>query len=151
MLNYYHRFSEDAYFFYALEDIDSNGTPELLIGKGPSVEGDPAIIDLYSISGGSVVQYFSNPYFGERTSLSILAGGKLLDSGSSSASSGGASIYQISEDGGSVFLIANYAYYYPDGEIPPPDGDYMSPEEYKAAMAQYEAYPNKISWTVIEP
>ena len=151
MLNYYHRFSEDAYFFYALEDIDSNGTPELLIGKGLSVEGDPAIIDLYSISGGSIVQYFSNPYFGERTSLSILAGGKLLDSGSSGASTGGASIYQISEDGGSVFLIANYAYYYPDGEIPPPDGDYMSPEEYKTAMAQYEAYPNKISWTVIEP
>ena len=41
MLNYYHNFSEEAYFFYALEDVDKNGTPELLIGKGYSAEGKP--------------------------------------------------------------------------------------------------------------
>ena len=150
MLNYYHRFNEDAWFFYALEDIDSNGTPELLIGKTFSPEGIPDIIDLYSLSGNAIVQYFEYPYFGERTSLSILEGGLLENSGSSSAASGGCAIYQISADGSSISKIADYTYYFADDNVPPPEGEYMSYEEFEAATAQYQPYPKQIQWLPID-
>ena len=150
MLNYYHNFAEEAYFFYALEDIDSNGTPELLIGKGYSADDTPEIIDIYSICGDSIVQYFENPYFGERTYLSILAGGLLENGGSSSAASGGCTIYQISADGSCVMEIADYTYYFADDNVPPPDGDYMSYEEFESATAQYQSYPNQIHWVAID-
>lgn len=150
MLNFYHNFNEDAYFFYALEDIDSNGIPELLIGKDYSPEGTPEIIDLYSISNGSIVQYFENPYFGERTYLSILAGGMLQNGGSSSAASGGCSIYQISDDGSSINKIADYTYYFADDNVPPPDGNYMSYEEFEAATSQYQDYSGQIHWVSID-
>lgn len=150
MLNYYHNFSEDAWFFYALEDIDSNGTPELLIGKTYSPEGVPEIIDLYSLSGDAIVQYFENPYFGERTYLSVLDGGLLQNGGSSSAASGGCAIYQISADGSSISKIADYTYYFDDENVPAPDGDYMSYEEYEAATSQYSAYPSVFQWMPLE-
>ena len=150
MLNYYHNFGEGASFCYALKDIDGNGTPELLIGKGYSVGSKPEIIDIYSICGNAIVQYFESPYFGERVSLSILAGGQLMEAGSSSAASGGCTIYQISEDGGSVYSVAGYAYFFPDENTPPPEGDYMSYEEYRAATSQYQSYPGQIIWVPID-
>lgn len=149
MLNYYHNFGEDAYFCYALKDIDGNGTPELLIGKSYSADGTPGIIDMYSICGNSIVQYFEAPYFGERVSLSVLVGGQLMEAGSSSAASGGCAIYQISEDGGSVYSIAHYTYYFPDSDVPAPEGDYMSGEDYQAAIAQYE-FDNQFNWIPLD-
>ena len=151
MLNYYHWYTEEAYFFYALEDIDRNGTPELLISKGYNPHDGGDIIDLYSISGDSLVQYFENPYFGERVYLSVLSGGMLMESGSSGASSGGASVYQISEDGSSINQVANYSYYFADDATPPPEGPYMSYEEYSAALEQYAPYEGTFRWASIEP
>ena len=68
-----------------------------------------------------------------------------MEAGSDSAASGGCTIYQISEDGGSVYSVAGYAYYFPDENMPAPEGDYMSYDDYRAATAQYE-YDSEFNW-----
>ena len=149
MLHYYHVYDQDVSFCYALEDIDGNGIPELLIGKQSSTNGTPGIIDLYSISDGAIIQYFDNPSFGEYIYLSILADGRLFEDFSLDAYSGGFAVHKITENSSSLTEQESYFYYIGDEEHSPPSSEYLDYDEYNAIVNQYE-FQTHFSWSVID-
>ena len=149
MLFSYHTYAEEASFCYTLVDIDGNGTPELLIGKNSGSYAE--IIDVYSMAAGHRVQYFEEPRFGERSSLTLLENGLFMNSGSSGENMGGCTVYAFSSDGASLFVLEQYTYYFPEEGMPEPDGPWLSYEEYQEATARYAAYSGEIIWTNIDP
>ena len=149
MLFYYHTFGEDAVFCYTLMDIDGNGTPELLIGK--TLESNTEIIDVYSMALGNRVQYYERPIFGERSRLTILENSLILESGSTTANMGGSTVYAFSSDGASLFVLAQYTYYFPEEGMTEPEGPWLTYEEYTEALSKYRPYSGEIPWTEIQP
>ena len=60
---------------YGFVDIDGNGTPELLMqNTAHSAQQSPAIVDLYTIYNGKIVNLYSE---GERSHLSLCEGNRL--------------------------------------------------------------------------
>ncbi|MBR5488148.1 MAG: hypothetical protein IKV72_00460, partial [Firmicutes bacterium] len=73
---------------YSIEDINGDGTPELLIG----MVGENILFDLYALSDGKPVLVFESF---ARSSYSLMEDGKFWYYGSSSAASAGFGIFSL--------------------------------------------------------
>lgn len=91
---------------YALFDVNRDGTPELIFAD---LGDSPAIIDLYSHNGGSLLRIFGDTAFGYRERLHILEDGRLLNEGSDSAFSASCKVYTLSP---TLQIERTEAYYY---------------------------------------
>lgn len=70
---------------YLIEDIDGDGTEELIFGKNDSGASDGTIYDLYTIDDGELVHVFDG---GERDRYYLCENGMIANEGSSSAFTG---------------------------------------------------------------
>ncbi len=143
-LDYYH--SMGAFdLYYAYDDIDHNGTDELLIGA----EG--SIWDVYAFDGEKPVKLIDEKAMGGgRVRLSIMKTGEMYVTGSSGASNGICYMRRLMEDGFTteeVFYFDQVSnelgtnYY---GQI---DGQHstLTPEEFSVRMERYTER-NNFQW-----
>ena len=133
--------------YYALYDIDGNGTQELLIAGGEHGTVSPVFIpwnyDLYGWNGTHAVRIFPEMEFGYRTNFSLYENVVIEVFYSSSAAESGTDFYKIEDDGVSVRLIDSFmAMARLEGEIPVftymQNGTEISEEEYHARIQAYE-------------
>lgn len=75
---------------YLIEDIDGDGTEELIFGENGSGASDGTIYDLYTINDGKLVHVFDG---GERDRYYLCENGIIANEGSSSAFTGGNAYY----------------------------------------------------------
>lgn len=114
-------FATDAIkVYYAFEDIDQNGTSELVIGVSNAHYGeDPFLLDVFTYNGNCAVNPFDGAatsyYFSARNRLSILHTGILANEGSGGAAYAVADYYALGENGYRVQLV---------------EGIYTEPTEY---------------------
>ncbi len=147
--------------FYALYDIDGNGTEELIIAgeEGDIGVSNPAFApwnyDLYSYDGSKVVSVFPEMEFGYRTNFSLYDNGVIGVSYSGSAAESGTDFYKIGSDGITPELLDSFSvvwqlegeepkasYYQKDKEI--------TEEAYKDCLQDYETpLPEELSWQEI--
>ena len=101
--------------FYALYDIDGNGTEELIIAageQGVGVESPdfmPRNYDLYTYRDGKVVHVFSDYGFGYRTNFELCENGRIEVTSNSSAAESTVTFFRIGADGASPVVIDNFA------------------------------------------
>lgn len=86
ILQLYHRnhtkYQGDS-FFYAYDDLDDNGTEELLIGFGwddwiNENPGAARVVDLYGFDGATAVQLMDEPTLGESSSIIMSEKGPMI-------------------------------------------------------------------------
>lgn len=70
-------------FFYAYEDLDDNGTEELIIGFGwdgwiNENPGAVQVVDLYGFDGATAVQLIDDPTLGESSSMKMFENGPMI-------------------------------------------------------------------------
>lgn len=101
--------------FYALYDIDGNGTEELIIAAGEQGVGvespdfKPKNYDLYTYRDGKVVHVFSDYEFGYRTNFELCENGRIEVTSSGSAAESTVTFFRIGADGASPVVIDNFA------------------------------------------
>lgn len=101
----------NSYIGYCYEDIDSNGTIELIIGSVRQDESSTSyVLDVFTLNEGSPVLAFRS---GERSMYRLCEGGYFSLDGSSGAESSSTEIYKIAEFGMAT-LVECVAY---DGTI----------------------------------
>lgn len=95
--------------YYALYDIDGNGTMELLIAAGTE-NPDFSVwnYDLYGYNGTSTGHMFPEMEFGYRTNFSLFENGVIEVFYSISAAESGVDFYQIGSDGFTPELIDSF-------------------------------------------
>lgn len=89
---------ESYFVFYALQDIDGNGIPELLIGGSDSAD-TVTNYDVFTYDGTNIVPLFPDLQFGYRVTFRLLSNGIFAVTWNSSAAHSGYSFYRIAEDG----------------------------------------------------
>lgn len=89
---------EEFFAYYALVDIDQNGTQELIIG-GADSSGIVTNYDIFCAKNGQPAHLFPEMQFGYRTNLRILSNGTLMVTWSDSAFESGYDFYRISSEG----------------------------------------------------
>lgn len=135
--------------FYALYDIDENGTKELIIAGEEDDVGvsNPAFApwnyDLYSFDGNKVVSLFPDMEFGYRTNFSLHGDGVIEVFYSGSAAETGIDFYRIGDDGFTPEIIDSFAAVaHTEGEETvftySQNGSEITEEVYRAAMQSYE-------------
>lgn len=92
--------------YYALQDMDNNGNPELFIG-GSDGNTPPLIYDLFIFNQEKVVNPFTELgyEFGHRTHLDFYSDGVFEVDWSNSGMNNGMNFYRITADGYSIELI----------------------------------------------
>lgn len=101
--------------FYALYDIDGNGTEELIIAAGEQGVGVgnpnfmPVNYDLYTYCDGRVVHVFDDYEFGYRTNFDICEDGRIEVSFHESAAESAIIFFRIGEDGRSPEAVDNFS------------------------------------------
>lgn len=99
--------------YYALYDIDGNGTKELLIAGGENTASLPVFspwnYDLYGYDGTNVVHIFPDMNFGYRTNFSLYENGIIEVFYSSSAAETGEDFYKIAADGTGAELLDSFS------------------------------------------
>ena len=133
--------------FYALYDIDGNGTKELIIAGGEEGIGvsnsafSPCNYDIYGHDGVDVVPIFPDMDFGYRTNFSLYENGIIGVSYSYSAAESGVDFYQIGSDGFTPELVDSFSVVHLEGEEPAwnyfQKGNEITEEEYKASWQSY--------------
>lgn len=86
ILQMYHRdrtTHQGESFFYAYDDLDENGTKELLIGFGwdgwiNKNPGAVQVVDLYGFDGAKAVQLIDDPTLGESSSMKMFENGPMI-------------------------------------------------------------------------
>ena len=133
--------------YYALYDIDGNGTRELIIAGGEYGVSDPAFspwnYDLYGCDGTGVVRIFPEMEFGYRTNFSLYEGGIIEVFYSGSAAESGVDFYRIAADGTGTELVDSFAVVgHLEGDEPVfayyRNGNEITEEEYNAGIQKYE-------------
>lgn len=133
--------------YYALYDIDGNGTQELLIAGGEYGTVSPVFTpwnyDLYGWNGTHAVRIFPEMEFGYRTNFSLYENGVIEVFYSSSAAESGTDLYKISDDGVNAVRIDSFTSTARlEGETPVftymQNGTEISEEEYHARIQAYE-------------
>ena len=100
--------------FYALYDIDGNGTEELIIAageQGVGVENPkfmPRNYDLYTYHDGKVIHVFDDYEFGYRTNFDLCENGVIEVSSNDSAAESSFLFFRIGADGASPVVIDNF-------------------------------------------
>lgn len=133
--------------FYALYDIDGNGTKELIIAGGEDGIGvsnpafSPYNYDIYGYDGADVLHIFPGMDFGYRTNFSLYGNGIIGVSYSYSAAESGVDFYQIGSDGFTPELVDSFSVVHLEGEEPAwnyfQKGNEITEEEYKANWQSY--------------
>lgn len=141
--------------YYALYDIDGNGTQELIIGGGEDVS-NPWNYDLYTYDGSKVVHVFPDFEFGYRTNFSLYENGIIEVFYSGSAAESGNDFYRMNAAGTGAEIVENFSII---GSL---DGDttvityyqgknVITEEEYNRKTEEYEvALQTPFSWTEIK-
>lgn len=141
--------------YYALYDIDGNGTQELIIGGGEDAS-NPWNYDLYTYDGSKVVHVFPDFEFGYRTNFSLYENGIIEVFYSGSASESGNDFYRMNAAGTGAEIVENFSII---GSL---DGDttvityyqgknVITEDEYNRKTEEYEvALQTPFSWTEIK-
>lgn len=146
--------------YYALYDIDGNGTEELIIAGGENAVSNPEFApwnyDLYGYDGTRAVHIFPEMDFGYRTNFSLYENGIIEVFYSGSAAESGVDFYKISADGAGAELVDSFASvgrlegdepvfsYYQNGEE-------ITEDDYSAKIQSYEiALTTALEWTQIQ-
>lgn len=141
--------------YYALYDIDGNGTQELIIGGGEDAS-NPWNYDLYTYDGSKAVHVFPNFEFGYRTNFSLYENGIIEVFYSGSASESGNDFYRMNAAGTGAEIVENFSII---GSL---DGDttvityyqgknVITEDEYNRKTEEYEvALQTPFSWTEIK-
>lgn len=135
--------------FYALYDIDGNGTKELIIAGGEDGIGvsnpafSPCNYDIYGYDGADVLHIFPDIDFGYGTNFSLHENGIIEVYYSYSATESGYDFYQIGSDGFTPELVDSFSVvWHSEGEGPVwnyfQKGNEITEEEYKTNMQSYE-------------
>jgi len=101
--------------YYALYDIDGNGTVELIIAGAETGTGSsnpsfsPWNYDVYGYNGTKVVHLFPEMEFGYRTNFSLYENGVIEVFYSGSAAESGTDFYKIGDDGYTPELVDSFA------------------------------------------
>lgn len=148
--------------YYALEDIDNNGTDELIIGVSESGDIDPFILDIFTCNGNYVVNPFnckaSSYMFSARNSIRILSAGVLVNAGSGGAAYNAEDYYILSENGYEARLIEGIyseptQYNYDDVRFYHVTGNGYTTEitmkEYYQISESYNLAEMNLHWTVL--
>lgn len=100
--------------FYALYDIDGNGTEELIIAAGEQGIGVgnpkfmPRNYDLYTYHDGKVIHVFDDYEFGYRTNFDLCENGVIEVSSNDNAAESSFLFFRIGADGASPVVIDNF-------------------------------------------
>ena len=141
--------------YYALYDIDGNGTQELIIGGGEDAS-NPWNYDLYTYDGSKVVHVFPDFEFGYRTNFSLYENGIIEVFYSGSAAESGNDFYRMNAAGTGAEIVENFSII---GSL---DGDttvityyqgknVITENEYNQKIQEYEvALQTPFSWTEIK-
>lgn len=141
--------------YYALYDIDGNGTQELIIGGGKDAS-NPWNYDLYTYDGSKAVHVFPDFEFGYRTNFSLYENGIIEVFYSGSASESGNDFYRMNAAGTGAEIVENFSII---GSL---DGDttvityyqgknVITEDEYNRKTEEYEvALQTPFSWTEIK-
>ena len=141
--------------YYALYDIDGNGTQELIIGGGEDAS-NPWNYDLYTYDGSKAVHVFPDFEFGYRTNFSLYENGIIEVFYSGSASESGNDFYRMNAAGTGAEIVENFSLI---GSL---DGDttvityyqgknVITEDEYNRKTEEYEvALQTPFSWTEIK-
>ena len=141
--------------YYALYDIDGNGTQELIIGGGEDAS-NPWNYDLYTYDGSKVVHVFPNFEFGYRTNFSLYENGIIEVFYSGSAAESGNDFYRMNAAGTGAEIVESFSII---GSL---DGDttvityyqgknVITEDEYNRKTEEYEvALQTPFSWTEIK-
>lgn len=133
--------------YYALYDIDGNGTMELIIAGGENGVSNPSFspwnYDLYGYDGTKVVPIFPDMEFGYRTNFSLYENGVINVFYSSSAAESGVDFYRLGSDGFTPELVDSFtAVGHLEGDTPVftyfQNGTEITEEEYHAKIQSYE-------------
>lgn len=135
--------------YYALLDLDGNGTDELFIGALEG--GTPTIYDVLSVEDGQAARLFDLD-FGYRTNMDVYADGTLKVSWSNSAFESGEDYYKA--QGTAVELLASFTV---TGDMGSPnkmryaqDGAEISQDDFTARTGAYEAAgPQAFAWVSV--
>ena len=142
IVGYYHSYGGMS-LCYALYDVDENGVQELIFSDGKN------IIDIYTLKNNSIVKLFEGCYFGERSRLHVLSGGRLLSEGSSGAASGSCEMYRIDSDSATL-TVAGALYYDGNGRDSYMDAtySYTSMDEYLELINTWlaDSIFDELSW-----
>lgn len=146
--------------YYALYDIDGNGTMELILAGGENAESNsvftPWNYDLYGYDGTNVVSIFPEMEFGYRTNFSLYANGIIKVFYSSSAAESGIDFYKIADDGITPKLVDSFATIgHLEGEEPvftySQNGNEITEKEYNANIQNYEVpLTAELDWIQIQ-
>ena len=141
--------------YYALYDIDGNGTQELIIGGGEDAS-NPWNYDLYTYDGSKAVHVFPDFEFGYRTNFSLYENGIIEVFYSGSASESGNDFYRMNAAGTGAEIVENFSII---GSL---DGDttvityyqgknVITEDEYNQKIQEYEvALQIPFSWMEIK-
>lgn len=141
--------------YYALYDIDGNGTQELIIGGGEDAS-NPWNYDLYTYDGSKAVHVFPDFEFGYRTNFSLYENGIIEIFYSGSAAESGNDFYRMNAAGTGAEIVENFSII---GSL---DGDttvityyqgknVITEDEYNQKIQEYEvALQTPFSWTEIK-
>lgn len=152
--------NSDSYFvYYALNDVDQNGTPELFIG-GSDGTNPVSNYDVFCFDGQKPIRLFPEFLFGYRTTFQLKSNGIFMISWSGSAFDSGYEFYRISTDGCSPELVEcisahdspesslDALRFYHDTEGTP-DNE-ITEEEFDQILTQYQNIPAmEFSWTAL--
>ena len=94
--------------YYALYDIDGNGTQELIIGGGEDAS-NPWNYDLYTYDGSKAVHVFPDFEFGYRTNFSLYENGIIEVFYSGSAAESGNDFYRMNAAGTGAEIVENFS------------------------------------------
>lgn len=141
--------------YYALYDIDGNGTQELIIGGGEDAS-NPWNYDLYTYDGSKAVHVFPDFEFGYRSNFTLYENGIIEVFYSSSAAESGNDFYRMNAAGTGAEIVENFSII---GSL---DGDttvityyqgknVITENEYNQKIQEYEvALQTPFSWTEIK-
>lgn len=141
--------------YYALYDIDGNGTQELIIGGGEDAS-NPWNYDLYTYDGSKAVHVFPDFEFGYRSNFTLYENGIIEVFYSGSAAESGNDFYRMNAVGTGAEIVENFSII---GSL---DGDttvityyqgknVITEDEYNQKIQEYEvALQIPFSWMEIK-
>lgn len=141
--------------YYALYDIDGNGTRELIIGGGEDAS-NPWNYDLYTYDGSKAVHVFPDFEFGYRSNFTLYENGIIEVFYSSSAAESGNDFYRMNAAGTGADVVENFSIIGSlDGDTPVityyQGKKAITEDEYNRKIEEYEvALQTPLTWTEIK-
>lgn len=141
--------------YYALYDIDGNGTRELIIGGGEDAS-NPWNYDLYTYDGSKGVHVFPDFDFGYRTNFALYENGIIEVFYSGSAAESGNDFYRMNAAGTGAEIVENFSIIGSlDGDTPVityyQGKNVITEDEYNRKIEEYEVVlQTPLTWTEIK-